>query len=71
MANRDTVVHLAKELGWKEWGKLTKKRGLSCQCFRRGNFYAWIGLRFVECSTEPTALDFYYGTEEQVREFLR
>lgn len=55
---REQVVDLAKSLNWREWGKLRKKHGSSYQCFRKGNTYCWIGLRFIEHQDAPIAVDF-------------
>lgn len=45
---RDEVVELATRMGWRAHGKLRKYGHSSYQCFRRGNHYLWIGLRFIE-----------------------
>lgn len=55
---RAEVVRLAKSLNWKPWGKLRKYGDSSYQCFRRGNEYLWIGLRYIERTSEPLAVDF-------------
>ena len=68
-AKRQEVVKIAIELGWKVWGKLKKYDGSSYQCFRRKNDYAWIGLRYVEVTTSPFAVDFITNFKD-VKTFL-
>lgn len=55
---RDEIVAAAKQAGWTVWGRLRRYDHSSYQCFRRGNDYAWIGLRYVERSGYGTAEDF-------------
>lgn len=69
---RQEVVKLAKELGWKPWGKMRSRpyNGSKYQCFRRGNFYAWIGNYFVEVVTCLFAHDYVNDPPKETRKFL-
>jgi hypothetical protein len=68
---RQMVVSLAKELGWKPWGKMRPyTNGSKYQCFRRGKTYAWIGNRYVEKSTREDAQDYVGDRVSVTRAFL-
>lgn len=67
--SRTDIVEIALSLEWKQWGNLRLYKHSYYQCFRRANEYIWIGLRYIERSTNPIALD-YVGNPEKVHSFL-
>lgn len=55
---RQEVIKLAESYGWKSWGKLRKYGNSYYECFRRGNEYIWIGLRYIQTLKLGYAIDF-------------
>ena len=71
--NHEEMFSLAEKHGWKRWGKFTKKKGSSYQCFKRGNRYICIGYAFIENPLFGHALPYQWDTtsDEEILEFLQ
>ncbi len=66
----NNIISIAISRKWKKWGNLTKKKGSSYQCMRKGNKYIWIGHAFVENPVFGHALDWRYATITELDEFI-